>query len=242
MIKCVSNAVGEDIIINSQGLKTQIGTPNRIWDCINTNLGKYFDSRDVIAEITKRGRDLVPVFDRKTGMIHTLMREQRFEQLRKELPQRRRLHYIDAFSRSLNKDLRAQLVQRSLFSIRGHHIFENENQIKIIIEKMFKDLSIPGELVKKHGLILFNSQNNMLISIRCCVIDSDLNIVSQDDWSDRIKATESIFPEKVTEIASKYDNPTMNLKYTQKAINKKNQQPKPQIRSKNTKKKNRDKE
>lgn len=239
MIKCISNAVGEDIIINSQGLKTQIGTPDRIWDCINTNLGKYFNSEDVIAEITKRGRDIVPVFDRKTGMIHTLMREKRFEQLRKELPKRRRLHYIDALSRSLNRDLRMQPVQKSLFLIRGHHKFDNEKHIKDIVEKIFKDLAIPGELVKKHGLILFNSHNNMLVSIRCCVIDSNLNIINYDDWSNRIKATESIIPEKSVDITSIYDNPTMNLQYKQKAKDRKKSQPKPEIRGKNTKKENR---
>lgn len=241
MIRCISNAVGEDIIINSHGLKTQIGTPDRIWDCINTNLGKYFNSQDVIAEITKRGRILVPVFDRKTGMIHTIMREKRFEQLRKELPQRRRVHYIDALSRSLNKNLHTQPVQRSLFPIRGHHKFDNEYQIKDIVEKMFKDLSIPGELVKRHGLILFTSQDHMLVSIRCCVINSDLNIVDYDDWSNRIKATESIIPEQTTEIASEFDNPTMNLQYKQKAKNRKNLQSKPKIRGKNNEKENRNK-
>ena len=62
---------------------------------------------------------MVPVFERSTGITYSLMREQRFESLKKGISKRRTAHYIDALVRSLNKDLIAP--QRKLF------LLPNEN-------------------------------------------------------------------------------------------------------------------
>ncbi|WP_018703818.1 DUF5986 family protein [Anaeromusa acidaminophila] len=220
--KCVSDAVGDDIKgdIKSHGLVTQNSTPTRIWDLLNTNICKNFNQIDIIANPTKRGPwEMVPIFERNTGIVYSLMREQRFELLKKEFPKRRNAHYIDAFARSLNADLCAAKNQLLLFPL-CEKKFNNEEFIQEIIEKIFRDLGVPNELVRHHALILFSSFNNELASLRCCVVDSNLGIVDEVDWSNYIKASESIIAGKALDRASVYVEPSGGLKYKQKAKDK----------------------
>lgn len=78
-------------------------------------------------------------------------------------------------------------------------------------------------MVKRHALILFKSYNNELSSLRCCVVDSNLNIVDKADWSNYIRTNEGVVTERVAEKASAYNNPSSGLKLTQKAKNKQGQ-------------------
>lgn len=133
--KCLSDAVGDDIRqdIKLHRLVTQNSTPSRIWDLINTNICERFAKSDVIANPSKRGGwELVPVFERNSDTIYSLMREQRFETLKKQLPKRRTAHYVDALVRSLNKDLRAPQRQATLFPLDPIG-FSNENHIQEIV-------------------------------------------------------------------------------------------------------------
>ncbi|MGE5630241.1 MAG: DUF5986 family protein [Caulobacteraceae bacterium] len=235
--KCLCDAVGDDIRedIKSRRLITQNSTPSRIWDLINTNICERFARSDVIANPTKRGAwEFVPVFERSTGTIYSLMREQRFASLKKELPKRRNAHYIDAFVRSLNSDLLAPQGQISLFTVS----FCNEDYIKEIVQKVINDLSIPNELVERHAIILFQSFNNELSSLRCCIVDSNLDIVSEANWSNYIKASEGVIVDQITNKTSAYNDPTSGLKFKQKAKDKLGQ--KTLTKEKNTSKDSRD--
>lgn len=224
IIKCLCDAIGDDIKedIKLNQLVTQNSTSSRIWDFINTNICKNFVESDIIANPTKRGGwELVPVFERSTGIIYSLMREQRFALLKKELAKRQNAHYVDALARSFNKNLIAPKPQIRLFPIFSSiKSFKNEERIRDIIQKILYDLSVPNELVKGHALILFDSYNNELSSIRCCMVDSNLDIVTQVGWSDYIKASESAIVDNITDKISKHVNPTVGLKYTQKAKDK----------------------
>ncbi len=220
--ECLSDAVGDDIKqdIKIHRLRTQNSTPSRIWDLLNTNICERFAKSDVIANPTKRGGwELVPVFERSTGIIYSLMREQRYKSLRKELPKRRNAHYVDAFVRSFNKDLQAPKDQMSLFPM-SPACFNNENQIHEIVQKIISDLGVPNELVKRHALILFQSFNNELSSLRCCIVDSNLDIVEQANWSNHINTNESMVVDEVIDKTSTYVDPTVGLKYKQKAKEK----------------------
>lgn len=215
--KCLADAVGDDIKVNARGLVTQNGTPSRIWDLINTNLCKQFDESDVIADKTKRGAwQLVLVFERSTGTIYSLMREKRFAELKKELPTRRSPHYEDALARVVNGKSHPPLGQISLFPNSCPTCF-NKNHIKEIVKKILADLSIPNELVKRHAIILFHSTNYELSSLRCCIVDSNLEIINEANWSDYIKASESIVSDMVADKTSTYADPAAGLKYKQKA-------------------------
>jgi len=218
----ISNAIGDDIRedIRSQKLVIQNSTPIRIWDHLYTKLCTKFTGFDIVAHPTRRGSwDLVPIFERETGFLYVLMRENRFKTLRKEALKRKNVHYAEALARSLNKDLVATQYQVSLIEVNDEK-FDNEEYIKKIVLKIFEDLGIPDNIVKRHALILFNDVNSVLLSLRCCVIDSNLNIVEEANWNEYIKVTESIVVEEVSDRNSQFNDPTNGLKYKQKAKDK----------------------
>ncbi len=237
--QCIADAVGDDIKENSYGLPTQNGTPGRIWDLIHRNVINTFNLDNIIAKPTKRGGwGLVPIFDKKTGFIYTLMREKRFDEIKKELPTRRRANYTDALTNHLNKNLRPAEKQLLLFPTKKR--FEDQEYIKRTVDKIFEDLSIPGEIVKRHAIILFDSNHYELLSLRCCIVNSNLEIVTSENWSKYIKHSESTIVDKVVDSTSQFNNPTANLSLTQKAKDRKGQKKLPKIRkhSKNSEEKN----
>lgn len=235
---CIADAVGDGIIedVRSHGLITQNSTPNRIWDFINTNIHKAFISDDIIANKTKRGPwEMYPIFDRSSGFVFTIMREERFTTLRKELPRRRSAHYIDAFSGSINANLIAPKGQMSFIP----HLFSNSDHLKDIVTNILDDLSVPYEIVKCHAIILFSSYNNELKLLRCCVVDSNLNIVDEVDWCRYISVSERTMVETVSDITSDFSNPTKGLVFKQKAKDKIDQQQLPNNKERDNKEQNR---
>jgi hypothetical protein len=235
--KCLVDAVGDDIKedVELHKLVTQNGTKGRIWDFFNRNICKSFNKGDIIANPTKRGAwELVPVFDRNTGTIYSVMRELRFSELKKELPKRRIANYVDALVGSLNADLRPTYHQQSLFPSLSKKF--KDKQIRKIVQKIISDLGIPNEVVKRHALILFQSSNYELLSLRCCMINSNFDIVVKADWNNYIKTNESSVADKITDKTSAYVDPTAGLKYTQKAKDKMNQKTPAKDKSKEKKK------
>jgi len=211
----ITRAVGDDIIedIQAHHLVTGNGNATRTWDYINTNIYYGFKSSDVIANPTKRGPwELLPFFERATGNIYSAMREERFSTIKKQRPGRKNAHYLDALTNSLNGDLVANIGQARFLDFAP---FEDE-KIHEIVEKIFSDLNIPGNIIKHHGLILFSSQNFQLFSLRCCVINGDLEIVEEADWSNYIKAGDSVVTEKVNKDDIGND-PSAGLNFKQKA-------------------------
>ena len=219
---CISSAIGDDIKedIKSQGLITHNSTPTRIWDHLDTNLCKKFSGFDIVARPTKRGSwELVPIFERKNGFLYVLMRENRLKILRKESLKRESPHYAEALARTLNRDLQARYSQVPLLEVNDEK-FDNEEYIKKVVLKIFEDLNIPNNIVKRHALILFNDVNGILLSLRCCIIDSNLNTVEEENWNEYIKVNESIVADEVIDEISKFNDPTNGLKYKQKAKDK----------------------
>lgn len=220
--KCLSNAVGDEIKgdVRLNRLITQNSTPARIWDFINTNIRESFNTSEVIANITKRGAwQLVLIFDRETGTIYTLMRENRFISLKKELPKRRRVHYIDALVRSVNFDLKAPNSPIPLFLVNS----DSEDLVQDTFQKILADLLVPNQLVKRHALILFQSSNYEISSLCCCIVDSNLNVVSEADWSKYLKASEGIIADLIPDRTAGFANPSSGLQYKQKAKDRINQ-------------------
>lgn len=218
--KSLSSAIGDDIQIDIKvnELDTGNSTPNRIWDFINRNIGKNLPGEQYIAKPTKRGRwEMKPIFEKSTGILYTLMREERLEELRKEVTKRRSAHYAQALAEILNNDLISCEEQLSFLNRQSYY---DEEKIKQIVHKIFKDLSIPDNIVKHHAIILFSSNNYELLSLRCCIVKSDLNIVEEYNWSSYIEVNESTVAELIVVPEPSYANPTNGLKLKQKAKDK----------------------
>jgi hypothetical protein len=214
------DAVGDDIKIDIKinELDTTNSSPSRVWDFINRNIGNQFSDGDYITHTTKRGSwEMKPIFEKSTGTLFTVMREERLIDLRKELPKRRTEHYAQALSGFFNKNLVPNRNQLSLFQ--NQNCFDEE-QAEKIVHKILKDLSIPDNIVRNYAIILFSSKNYELVSLKCCLVKSDLSIVAEVDWSRYIDVVESSVVDLSVDSKPNYLNPANGLTFKPKAKNK----------------------
>lgn len=215
--KSITNAVGDGISedVLSKGLVTQNGNAARIWDIIHTNLVKMFRDSHIVAKPSKRGAwEILPVFDKRTGTLFCCMREKNFSSIAKRDTKRQRRHYLHALQMAFNFDL--PYLQTKL----NIGIDDNENDNLIIeqtISRISDDLGIPKNVITRHALVLFQSFDYQLVSIRCCAVNSQFEIVESIDWSDLIVATASAIVEEVDDKTNTRNMPTQGLKLKKKA-------------------------
>ncbi len=233
IIQSLQSAVGDDIKLDMKinDLDTRNGNANRIWDFINRNVSKKLSYSDyIITGVTKRGSwEMKFIFDKENGILYTLMREKRFDAIRKEVSKRKTFHYVQAIADTFNDGLVGGEEQLSLFK---EQYYYDKDKIKSVIDKILKDLSIPESIVRNHALILFDSNSYELESVRCCVVNSNLSIVEDENWSEYVTISDSTIMDSVKIPESKYDNPSNGLKFTQKAKDKKDQKKLPERKEK----------
>lgn len=220
IIKSIQDAIGDDIILDRKNneLDTHNGDPNRIWDFINRNLEKNLESEDYIVRTTKRGRwEMKFIVDKRSGILYTLMREERFNSLKKEVPKRKTIHYIQAIADTFNTGLKAREQQLSLFKEQNYY---SEDAIKKIVDKVLTDLLTPKNIISNHVIVLFQGKSHELESVRCCIINGDLGIVEEESWNEYIEMHESVVMHEVKEANEQANNPTLGLRYKQKAKDK----------------------
>ncbi|MCQ4638566.1 DUF5986 family protein [Anaerovorax odorimutans] len=222
IVGIVNDSIGDRIKedVRKQRLRTQNSTPTRIWDLLNTSLCEHFESDDCMSYITKRGPwQMVMLFEKKSGFLFTFMREKRFAQLAQD-SKRKNMHYLDMLTRHLNSDLQGSQNQMSLFEKR----FNDQDQLQEAIDKLLKDLHKDDAIIQRHILVLFESSHYVLNSVRAVMIDSNLDIVAEVDWSEHIVAEESTIV-GYTSGTSVMDSPTRGLKLTKKAAERKRTNP-----------------
>ena len=74
-------------------------------------------------------------------------------------------------------------------------------------------------------MILFDSVDYTLNSVRAVLVDANLNVVAEDNWSKYIEAGESAIAEHIDDPNSARDNPSRGLKLTRKAVERKKSNP-----------------
>ena len=224
IVKSIHDAVSADIqmdIINN-GFDTNNGTPTRIWDFINRNIGLNLPSTDFISKPTKRGIwELKPIYDKADGILYTIMREERFGQLVRENQKRASSHYVRALAFQLNQDIYHDENQISFLE---NEVSFDEMKLKDIVSRISLDLGVAENTVNNHVLILFSSKGNMLVSVRACVVKGNLSVIDEVNWNkyivvddiqihDTINVDETITPE---------DNLKFKVKATSKLMEKEN--------------------
>lgn len=222
VVRSISDAVGDLIKedVKRNRLRTHNSDGRRIWDFLNTELCESFDSPDCMAYIAQRGPwEMVMVYERESKYLFTFMREARFATIRKNTPKRRRMHYLDMFTRHLNKDLLAPVGQMAMFSKE----FLDQEDLQELVSKLLLALQRDGVLIERHILVLFESQNHQLTSIRAVMLDSNLDIVAEEDWGSQITAMDSVVADTVDTPTDPANNPTRGLKLTSKAAARKNE-------------------
>lgn len=108
--KCISEAIGDDIkgCLRREQIdeKRSNGKKFLKWDLVNRNFIMNFSAGNLTAEYAKRGAwNMVPLYDKETGTIYTVMREERFREIQRKQTRRKKAHYVDALVKSFNFDL-----------------------------------------------------------------------------------------------------------------------------------------
>ncbi len=215
--KSLSEAVGDDIRadVKKNGLVTENGTPGRMWDYLNTHICNNLEQENMLGRPTKRGPwAMVPIIEKDTGFIYSIMTESRFKQLKKGKNKRSKAHYVDALARTFNLGLHGQ--ERLLFDSAMTVYFDDE-YVGRIIEGIFRDLRISRKTVQRHALVLFSHFNHVLTSLQCCIINERWEIVCRADWSNYIQSNESSVVDEVADPTSAPNNPAFGLQFTAKA-------------------------
>lgn len=220
IMRSISEAVGDLIKEDEKRnrLRTRNGNSGRIWDFLNTELCEGFDSPDCMAYVTQRGPwEMVMVYERESKRLFTFMREARFATIRKETYKRRRMHYLDMLTRHLNADLLAPVGQTTMFE----NAFVDQDNLHELVSRLLRDLQRDGAIIERHVLVLFESQNYQLTSVRAVMLDSDLDIVAEENWSGKITARDSVIADTVDTPNDPANDPNHGLRLTSKAAARK---------------------
>ena len=216
MSEAVGDLIKEDVRRNR--LRTHNGNGGRVWDFLNTELCEGFDSPDCMAYVTQRGPwEMVMVYERESKRLFTFMREARFATIRKETYKRRRMHYLDMLTRHLNKDLLAPVGQTTMFE----NEFVDQDDLHELVSRLLRDLQRDGVIIERHVLVLFESQNYQLTSARAVMLDSNLDIVAEENWSSKITAQDSVIADVVEAPNNPANDPNHGLRLTSKAAARK---------------------
>lgn len=217
VVNALINSVGDDILENSHGLTTNNGRPARIWDFINTHIYHDMPAYGCDVGIAKRGYyEFVPIYHRDSKTLMTLMREKNFFEVSRKQCRRDEAHYLDALVRVLNSDVEFEEEQLSMFS--SSHVFKNEEQLAEIAERFLCNFPLDLMDIDRHVLILFSTGGDSLLSIRAVLLDRDLNIAAQEDWSHFIKPQEGAVVATVDMTAAATNRPTHGMTLTPKAL------------------------
>lgn len=212
IVKCLSDAIGDDVkaCIQREHINDRKSNAKKFlkWDLINRNFITNFSGVELTAEYAKRGAwHFVPLFNKETGTLFSIMREELFNELQRKQQKRRKAHYIDALVKSFNINLE-QNNQLSLFE---EDKFD-EYEIKAIVDEILRDFQIDSSVVNRYVTILFKEYNSELVSIRACVLDSSLQVVNEDDWNEFIHYNESVVVDTVDKDAEEREMPKIKLK------------------------------
>ena len=225
LVGVVEGAVGDSIKedIQTNRLIQPNSTPSRIWDYINRDIAEQSKSHGCLYNLTKRGPwTMCVIYDSSTNQVITLMREQRFIDLKREKKHRASMHYLDAFAQCLNSELCAPGKQKTFFDDE-----QRENSIMVEATNAVNNMTScfnNGGPINHHILVLFTSVGYQLTSIRAVIIDSDFDIYDSLDLSQFISASESVVSEVVTTNDVAYTNPKRNLQLNAKAAQRKTTQ------------------
>mgnify|MGYP001050142514 FL=1 len=184
------------------------------WDLLHRNIRQNLVGSHIMAEFAKvPGWKILPLFDTVEGNLYLLMKEYRLNNILKTRKKRTKDHYMEELVKTFNMGI--EDFQQISF-------VENDTlpeEVGKVISSILSDISLEKDLIKRFAIILFDDFNDELVSMRCCILDSNFNIVHQENWSQYIKHNELIITEKV-EPEESLPSMISNLDLTEKAKKK----------------------
>ncbi|WP_195536502.1 DUF5986 family protein [Bacillus paralicheniformis] len=153
------------------------------WDFTNTNIIRTLPKDEFQCVKARRGPwNFVLVFHKNSGCLYTLMRQDRFFQI-KERVNREKIHYLDALA-SINHFLRSENGYRQI------DLFDLDGQLwREEVEKILSELIqiIEGE-VKVYTLLTFVNDKTDIIDFTAYTLTPSLGIAFEESWNDHIPA------------------------------------------------------
>lgn len=198
---------------------TNNGEPGEFWDAMNTEICKVLSSPDCMSSIKKRGFwKLLIAYYKQNGLLFTFMREKRFSDVQAEIRKHGKMTYINMLIQHLNKDLLASVSQTALFDMHSYDEIELAERVKTLIG----DFQDEGHTVGHYMLILFDCDSLYEFRrVKAVIVDPNLDIVEESDWSQYIPVKETIIVEKVSDMTSPSNNPSRGLTLKPKALDRK---------------------
>lgn len=196
IIDGVSAGLGDDTkqILQKENINPKYSNSKKDlkWDLLHRNIRQNLKGSHIMAEFAKvPGWKILPLFDTIEGNLYLLMKEYRFNNILKTRKKRSKDHYMEELVKTFN--LGIEDFQQISF-------VENDSlplEVSKVISNILSDISLEKDLIQRFAVILFDDLNDELVSMRCCILDSNFNIVRQDNWSQYIKHDDSIITEKV---------------------------------------------
>ncbi len=223
IITAISRGESDDAKRILASLSTNNCQSSLLWDCINTNLEKEFalmGEDNILIYNVKRGAwKMYFLYSPEHNFICTLMREERFETVKKEIRSGKQLHYLNVLLQVVNEDLDCFCEQISLFDAAI-----DQNVIKNECKKLLQQIIEDGYSPDRHSMVLFSSHDFQLTSIRVVCVNKNLEIYSEENWTQYIKLDESVYVEKATEEDTGVAQPSKGLKLSKKSHERKKKQ------------------
>lgn len=197
IVKGIATGIGDDTkqVLQKEGINERYSTSEKYlkWDLLYRNIRNNLRNSHIFMDFVKiPGWTLLPLFDSIEGNLYLIMKENRFDNILKTHNKRKSLHYIEDAIRTFNKGI-GSYTQTSLFEEK-----EEAESLSKVLEGILADLSLDRQLIRRFAVILFDELNGELTAVRCCLVDSNYDIVMQEDWSQYIEHNNSVITEKVT--------------------------------------------
>jgi len=214
--QCLFQAVGEDYqeAESHLGLETHISKPFMIWDLINRNLIRVFSDSNVLYSTKKRGMwEILLLYDKESKMLLSFMKDTRFKDIQKAKPGHQP-QYIQALL-TLNADLQAEVKQQKLFDMGKTQ--DDISQLKTLLESLCMNFVEPvvGD-VEHHALVVFSSNYGQITTLRACILDPELDVVSEQNWLDVSKPIMTNEIDKASKDNTKQPQPKLTEKAKQR--------------------------
>lgn len=214
--QCVQSAIECDIPQIRTNLNSMIRNTQSVggWNALGQFGWNYIAARllnngRLKAVPTKRGGwNMVFIHDEDSDFLITLMREKRFEELQAEQPQRRRMHYIDVLSKSLNADLQMVYPQMEFFPKE----FVDEDSLEAQFKMLLRQLDSDVALLSRFAIMLFDTERDHVSNLRIVLVDADLNIVDEKKLNSLLTFDVAPVVETASELGTPAQNPDRNLK------------------------------
>lgn len=215
LLKTIQDAIdsrNEDLI----GYPTKNAKANLFWDEINKKimetLKRNFGMTNCEPFITNRGCwKFVLLY--ANGIIFSIMREQRFEELRKELDKNSKSqHYATSLARILNFEVP---------NLQGRLFVDDDDAYKQaanITSKLLQNIDVDSDCINGYVMVLFDADDTQLYSARMVLVNAALEVCDEYDLKDYIEIKEPVMVDSVQEYPhGKPEDPSKGLKLTGKA-------------------------